>query len=549
MHIEYTSKIDTNAISDFPYPYFKNDESFPYNAKLIYPDNYISSDLSPMFTFISNIGKILKFEKKDLKFASSEDIKKNDSNFIFIGSIKTMPSSLQNYLSKDEIERAKRDALIKEIYLSSDHKYKLLLVTSSNIKSLNNAVISLTDNELVKQMKNSSIWISENQIFSSTSSKNNELITLKSLGYSSTLFEGIKKGISNFSYSIPKNWDIDENSKFILKGKISGVIDLERSAVSVFINGIPAGSVNLNTFSSNDFITEFKIPSEIINEPTYNIKIVYNLKVLDDKCDLNFRNDLWAFISNETALLLPHSEKTSYTLNNLSAPFIKDNNINNFGLVLPERINKDYIKDLTTIIQVISSNSTKTNIIPIYKSDDKIDENVIVFGTPSTTPFIKTINPELYIKYNKDFSSLIPNKNMDLLENLYNNSSTIQLISSKLINNHFALIISSLDNSNMSILSKAFSNNFFGEIITTPCVIIDQYGLLHSYSIIEEVDENELLKDKTDLEKQKAKDLDKNRLINYDEYKNFMITLTIICLITLSIILILVINRKKYKNK
>ena len=545
IHVEYNEKIDTNSVSDFPYPYFKNTDFFSYNAKMIYPVNYESSDLSPLFTFVSNIGQLLRYQKKDLGFVDSNEIDKNDSNYIYVGLLKNLPENLQGYILKNDNERLKKDALIEEIYLNESKKNKLLIITSINQKSLDNAITAIGNAEVVKQMKSSKVWINQDQIFKNIKFIDNSFISLKDLGYSSLISEGVIKGISNYNYSVPKNWKLNEKSAFVLKGKISGIVDKKNSAVSVFINSSPIGSVSFENYEDGNFEISFNLTEEIINANVFNVKIVYDLYIDEEDCRLDFRDEIWSYISNETGFYLPHSEKSEFSLNSLAAPFFKNNYSNKFGLILPKKINKSDFSKISNVIQIISVDSKVTNKIPIYKNGDLINENVIVYGTPENNEFIKDLNNELYFKFDDKFEKYIKSKNIDLLDNLYNDASTIQLVNSKLINNNYALVLSANNDYGFENIEKAFTNAFFYNTADSPAILIDSYGLIHSYFVKNSEDESTLIEKKLNEESEKTINENKKNILS--EFKILMIVFIIVLIATIMIIILLIINRKRYK--
>lgn len=485
IHLEYEEKIDSSTLKDYPYPYLKESENFPSSTLIVVPDQVSSNELNAAMLLAANFGQRRKFTNMNMNiYKYSDKIIKNKRNIILIGSSKNLPKEVFSILLRDELNTISNEGLIKEIISPYDKNFKMLLILSDHNKNLLNAAKILSKDELITQMNQSTQVVSKNIEFPKEKKKKKNNIVLKDLAYESVLLEGLFENQATFGMNIPKNWEMGKGANVNIKMRYSKVLDFEKSNMTIFINGTPIGSHKMKAEKADEDEIQIDIPNDIKKSNYYELKIVYNLMQGDEFCELRQNKGVWAFISNESYLYLPHNDKKDALFENYPNPFIKDQQLNNVLFVLPNNPSSKEMSIAGNIIAFLGHEADSIYGLEVITSREFSDKyknkEIIMIGTHDKNNMIKSINKDLHIKFNESFDRFVSNEKITILDDLSSNLASMQLIKSPYNKNKKILVVTATNKEGLEWAKNYLSDFQLIQKIKGNAVIINESGDTYS---------------------------------------------------------------------
>ena len=175
----------------------------------------------------------------------------------------------------------------------------MLLIISNNDKLLKNAAKLLSSNSLISNLNKSTIIINEKTNIEDLEDKENiNRIYLEELGYENILMKGPFSQEVIMDINAPKEKVVTNSSKLKFNIRYADNLDFERSLATVYVNDVPIGSKKLSKDKSDNDTLEFDFPSEVAGKNYYQIKVVFNLELLDLQCVTRDTDNPWAYISS-----------------------------------------------------------------------------------------------------------------------------------------------------------------------------------------------------------------------------------------------------------
>ncbi|MBF8982845.1 cellulose biosynthesis cyclic di-GMP-binding regulatory protein BcsB [Lutibacter sp. B2] len=491
IHLEYEEKIDSNMLKDYPYPYLKESEELPSSTVIVVPDQASSNELKVAMLLAANFGQRRKFTNMNINiYKYSDKIIKKKRNIIFIGSSKNLPSEVFSILSRDESNTISNEGLIKEIRSPYDENFRMLLILSDHNENLLNAAKILSKDDLISQMDQSTQVVSKNIEFTEERKKEKNNIVLKELAYESVLLEGLFENQATFGINIPKNWEMGEGTKLNIKMRYSKVLDFEKSSMTIFINGTPIGSHKMKAEKADEDEIEIDIPKDVKESNYYELKIVYNLMQGDKFCEIRPNKGVWAFISNESYLYLPHNDKKDALFENYPNPFIKDYQLNNVLLILSNNPSSKEMSIAGNIIAFLGHEADSISGLEVITARDFSDKHknkeIIMIGTHDKNNMIKSINKDLHIKFNERFDRFVSNEKIAILNS--SNLASMQFIKSPYNKDKKILVVTATNQEGLEWAKKYLSDFQLIQKIKGNAVIINKSGDTYSkyYGVVDQ---------------------------------------------------------------
>jgi hypothetical protein len=362
---------------------------------------------------------------------------------------------------------------------------KLLLIISNNGENLIKACRLLSSKDLLTQIDSNSITVDSSMKVYDIIAPSSDTFSFLDMGYDNSNLEGLFKQEATYNVSIPNNKLIKDTSKICIKMRYSQNLDFNRSLMTVYINDIPVGSKKLTAENANNDVFEFNLPKEVRSLSNYNINVSFDLEVKDVTC--RFREDTspWAFISNKSTIYLPSEGSKDYTLENYPNPFVSNGSFNNTTVVLPEKPTTTELNYLANILAFqghsLKLNTGKLNVVKSneFNSED-YNDNLIVFGTPSSNKLIKDLNKNMNIKFNDAFTAFLSNDKMTLLDGYAEKLASLQMITSPYNKKNIIMVITAVKEEDLE-LAKNFLTDFnFITKLSGDGVLIDTDGNIKS---------------------------------------------------------------------
>ncbi len=436
----------------------------------------------------SNFGSKRKSDNVNVKvYKISEANLKNKLDIIFIGNKSNTPKEFLSLLSKEEIDRIDKDAIIKEVTSPYNPNKKLLLLISNNEKNIIKASKLLCSKDYMKQVDKHTIIINDNMDVEDIKEEKWNKVVLSDLGgYDNVILKGPFKQEATFNLNIPKDRFIKEGSKIVINNRYSKNIDFDRSLITVYINDAPVSSKKLNSKYADNDSFEISIPKDIRNTSNYEIKVVFNLEIKDLFCTFREEENPWAYILNSSYIYTPYKEGgRNAVFENYPNPFISNGGINNLTLVLSDNITSKELNFagniMTNIGHDLNNNNGELSVVSAKDLSSKLKKNNLIFiGTPSTNSAIKNLNNNLHIKFNKNFSGFLSNEKMKFFQDYGGELASIQLIESPPYNkDNNAMIVTSTDTKDLVLAQKYLSDISLVKSLKGNGITIDRDGTIN----------------------------------------------------------------------
>ncbi|MEW9076911.1 cellulose biosynthesis cyclic di-GMP-binding regulatory protein BcsB [Terrisporobacter glycolicus] len=507
INIEYSYKKNSNLISDYKNTFINIDNGVQLNTTLLVSDKYSSSELNAAMTVAADFGKKLKLEDFKFDLKTYSDSKNTNNNVIFIGKEENTPKKILNLLTKKEKNNLDKGCVIKQDASPFNKNKNILLLISNNDKLLKNASKLVTSDKLIENLNSNSITVYDNTDINDLIKKEDgNKIYLKDLGYENIFVKGPFSQEVIMDINTSKSHLVTSNSKLNFKMRYADNLDFDRSLVTIYVNDTPIGSKKLTKENSNNDSIELNLPKEILNKNYYQIKVVFNLELLDVACVTRDTDNPWAYISNESYVDFDYKENDDLNFRSYPFPFVKDEQFNDLTVIIPNNINPKDLNNLARIISYLGRdvdyNNGNINIIKEseVKNSDK-NKNLIVVGTPTNNPLVKDLNNNLNIKFNSNYNGFESNDKIKFVGNFSSTLTSVQFIKSPYNNKKSILVITGVNN-NLSLCNTYLNDLTITKSLTGDTLLLGADGYMKDLSFNTKEEANEKVKENKTLSKQ-----------------------------------------------
>ncbi|WP_432402849.1 cellulose biosynthesis cyclic di-GMP-binding regulatory protein BcsB [Wukongibacter sp. M2B1] len=483
--IQYDRKYYSEKISNFPKPFIGIHADDDKGVAVIVPDDYTDDEMSAALTLIAHMkDSNLGYDTSTRLMVSNDNIEIFDS-LIYIGDYGSIPKELEKLIN-DAGDINKKNVHIYRRYLNDLNK-PVLMIISDNGKSLITAVKALKNNNLKGQMTSSYISLDEDfDVDIKTKEENDDYIYFKDLGLNGIEVKGRNQQFTSVGLRIPFNEILANESNVNLNIRYSDNLDFEKSMVSVYINGVPVGSHKLERDKRDLDSIKFYIPEALRQNSYYDIRIVFEL-IPDGiiNCEKYLASVPWAYIQKDSSFFAPSIENTLMLLDNFPYPFSREDDLDRTTIVLPDKPTKEDLELAGMLVELTGIGAKKNEgVIRVTKgnmlSNKHYKDNLIIFGTPEENSGIRTINNNLWFKYNEKFDSVLSNEKIELLPEFARSATFIELKPSTYDNKKGILSITSLDKKSIIDATKyLYKKNL--SFLTGDAVIISKNGDLNTF--------------------------------------------------------------------
>ncbi|MGL5652785.1 MAG: cellulose biosynthesis cyclic di-GMP-binding regulatory protein BcsB [Paraclostridium sp.] len=482
IELKYDLKANSNEIKDYDSVFANIGNEEYVDTTFVLPNKYNSNELSSIMNLSLNMGQKLKADNFKLDVKLKSNLKEHNNNIIYVGGTTNTSTDFLNLLSDDEKNQAKNQAVIKQVISPFNKEKRMILIISDNGKALKNATRLICSNELLEELNSSSFIIDETKDVLDTKKETKNKLTLNDLGYNDFLLKGPFSQETNFDVSIPKNKISTDGSILNLKFRYAKNLDFERSLVTVYANDKPISSKKLSLEKADNDTLEVNLPTDVLGENYYKIKVVFNLELKDLMCVTRDTDNPWAYILDSSFIKFDFKDHDTLNFKSYPYPFIDNQQANDINVVVSKNLNSSDLSNIANIIgnmgRDVDYNTGNLNVLTdseFLNTNKK--GNLIVIGTPGDNSILKGINKDLYIKFNKNFSGFENNDKIKFLDDEHSKQlSTMQLINSPYNKSNSAIIVSSLDKNSLSSSVRYLSDNNLTRDLKGDAAVVNRDG-------------------------------------------------------------------------
>lgn len=359
------------ALYRFPFPYLNYLRDNPINCKIVIPPPFSNEEIEYLLKLASDWGARVPFRGLNISFSSKFDESPTE-NRIYIGDYNKM--------------KGKITASIPEgsgyLYQTRDGNYQQIYITGADKSSISKALYSLVSPNLLPQNDETS------QVVTRTFSENLEeynlpkqgLFVLTDLGLPQINLEGIFSQSKIVVVRRPVRYGAGIESYIKLYFYHSENLDKKQSLLSIYINGVPAGSISLGPENVRGGELVVKIPESELNKPSWVISFVvyhYVGSIEEVNCTYDYDNSVWTLIEGKSEIYLaPGGAEVRPSLVDFPNMIGTDiESIKRIYFWLPDNADDDLIK-IASIISARAGQTLKHRIDPKVIISNEIDNKL-----------------------------------------------------------------------------------------------------------------------------------------------------------------------------
>ena len=297
LHLELLT--GPTGLSTYPYPFLDPISEQPVQSIWYLPNNTNVSDIKAMLEIAADWGskepyQPLKFQVKIGKGNTG------DGNKIFFGQLNEWPG-MENSDLPSQVGVLSFDKY------SSTGNGDSLLVSGTDPAGLSKATATLNSPETVQQIKGSSLIIQDALAPIIPQKQNvglNGAYTLSNLGYSDIVLSGAFHQETSIVFNRPLNWQPGNSSYIDVHFRHSAQLDPAKSALTVYINGIPVKNTPLDTNNADNGLLHVNIPTSELNKSSWTIDFAFMNYISVDGCTNRYDEVAWSVLTADTEVYL-----------------------------------------------------------------------------------------------------------------------------------------------------------------------------------------------------------------------------------------------------
>lgn len=452
VHLNFEERAATNLLNEYPYPFLKASRSAEAQSGLIMiPDQADEEETAAALQIAASLGARGKDDAVSLKiipYSQAAVVDRTNNDIIFVGETSHMPAEILAQKTKEAPASPGEGALLFRTQ-SPYNSSKVLMVISSEGDGgmLDMAARLLLNQDMTSQLNTNMSFIPKGTDVTLKENPHSDQVSLKDLGYKGGLnLKGPNRQQTSVGIKLPSNRMVVPGAKTTLHIRYAKNIDFSQSLVTVYMNGTPAGSKKLELEKADGDTVEVNIPNNAATGSYMELKIAFDLKMTNLQCSRMETDTPWGFVDEDSSIYLPTKDERGLLLENYPWPFIKDGRWNETAVVLPDSASSEelaFLGDLFAYMgQHLRDNTGSLRVVKnLELTDNYRNTNFILVGTPERIPAIKTINDNLWFKYDGSFGYFLSNEKRRLLESFSRNLASVQLIASPLNSKRGILVV------------------------------------------------------------------------------------------------------------
>ncbi|WP_167849746.1 cellulose biosynthesis cyclic di-GMP-binding regulatory protein BcsB [Companilactobacillus suantsaicola] len=477
VNFEYQLKEAENTLSSF-YAHFSGQDTIAYQrSKIITADKPSSDESTASMIALSGESRIITTENDQIPVLQAKhiDAKKNDYMLV-IAKYSSLPRDLQKQIDPNSLNDR---AIIKTYY--TDNKY-YLIVTAKTGSLLKKAARFVANEELMKETNKSSEDVDESTDTYTSSLHDNGTHFLTT---TPDQIQGAGHRETSYLVQLPNDRSNADGSQVSLHFNYSKNLNFNRSLVTIYINNTVVGSKKLTKVKANKDTLTLKLPRGLSLGSSFTVRVAFDLEMKDQDTS-DDSNTPWAFVDPSSKMLVKSERSNDLLFTNYPTMFISNETYNDIAVVTPKDLDENDFKSLTNIFNLIGNFAkSNTGTIKFYNEVPSKNvlknSNVIVLGTPSNNQMIKSLNPNLYFKYSKNYNRIVSNEKLSIEKDYGKQIGTAQLIRSPYNDKRGMLVVTGVNSLDTYIASTQINFQKNIQQFTGDAIVVDMNNAHYGY--------------------------------------------------------------------
>lgn len=485
VNVQYTDHAPAMRLSEYPYPFYRMQQNTALNTAVTVGSLGDKQELAAALEVESAFGHYADPNDVTLQTVPLGDLQnREDQNIIFIGKSSDAPSQIKSLFPQNTDFSS--GAWFKVAPSPYNPGHVLLAVLADKDADLERASQFLQNSALVSQVDSDLYHLDSSVNVATKDTSTSSSYTFTQLGYDGVYLYGPFRKTTTLNIKLPKSRVLDGSSTITLHFRYSKNLDFTRSLATIYMNNIPIGSQKLTEEKADSDSLTLTIPAEARSGNYFSLKIAFDLEMTNQWCIKRDEETPWAYIVGDSSVYMPTTQVLTNMFQNLSSPFVVNQQWNNTTFVLPQNAQAS---DLNLAGQIallmghdIQSNHGSLHVTTGDQNDSTVSaSNLIVFGTPQRQPLIRTNNKNLFFPYNNSFTYFLSNEKMELLSQKSQTLTSFQLLDSPYNGKNAMLVLTAPNETNLNnAIQSLFLSSSIGKLLGDGALIETQ-GTIHNF--------------------------------------------------------------------
>lgn len=394
MHANYMYTNHT-VLSEYPFPFIHSGINEAWRLDLVVPDQATGEEINVAAMIAAEWARKNGVNPANVQLETQSAWVRtaDDRNFIFIGTLRQLPSGLRKWIHFSA--SGSNDGILQE---GERNGAIGLIVTSTGENGLMTAGEALLYPSIMDQLHSKSALITSNLVHTAENQEKNlpdviqtatkGSITLQQLGYGTIKISGYGFDTASFSFTTPLNWEYTHGAGLHLQ-VINSPLLAGDSAMTVLINGeiVKTEPLDRQTSAGENYFISF--PKDTTAGEAINVTVEANMALSTPHCAGVFDNRRYVVVEPTSYFSLPHHLIMSPELSLFPNLFMGGNdNLQHTVMILPENPTSNV---LTAAAMVAASAAAQTDegFIQMEKAGSytpRQGENLMFVGTVNDNP-------------------------------------------------------------------------------------------------------------------------------------------------------------------
>ncbi|MDF2942018.1 MAG: putative cell wall anchored protein, partial [Herbinix sp.] len=499
----YELKDPEEKISYYPYPFISTASPTGEGTSILTSDQATNGEIAAAMYLMADLSTETGEENKISVNHYSDSTPVNAKKKIVISLTENLPEELKHYLQKDlnssnvnsELYDLSSSAMVR--FVEDETENPILLIIADKEENLMEAVQMLLDPSRLSQEKVSTTIVNENSAQLAYESKMlSQLVagsyTVKDIMGSGITFIGPFHQEETLYLPFGNDYLLSSAGKISLKFRYSENLDFNRSLVTVYWGDIPVASKKLTKENASEDELTFAMPADVVGTTASSIRIAFELEIKDLFCTMRQDEMPWAYVTEDSVLYLPSRENNLVSFDYFPSPYQNNGIFNNVLIITGDNPDSAELELLGKTIalygyEVAAYGKLKVIHASEFREEDA-DYNIITTGTSNTNSFLKSINDQLYFKYNNGGDAFISNENLILSGNYASDISAFQLMKSPFAKERVIFAICGTNAQTLDQAENFLSMNTKRWDLKGDCVLLDHDLEWKSFEFTERLD-------------------------------------------------------------
>ncbi|WP_115711132.1 cellulose biosynthesis cyclic di-GMP-binding regulatory protein BcsB [Legionella sainthelensi] len=325
----YTKSDWQPALLNFPQPFIHLDAPYEDVVTLVLPNQLTDTSFFPYFDFANILAQkaswrgvsfdlihLNELGNKILSHPAVLAATPDHVDFTTIGQPGLLRLKNQQWVNLDGTVLPGSSGFI---WLTQYQQKPLLVISSNSTEGLTNTIRTLRSGLMQKMVNEPSFFLVNNKIALPENLGNQSTITFQDLGYKDNMVFGVGQNALSYQFNLPAQFFGKNNSLNLIYSHSPFLEKIKLSSLSVNLNGVPIGGVELIPDSEDIKTLKLPLPANNLVVGKNNLTINFVLSLASSWCSKDYLDQAWGIIYQNSNLEFSNENEDT-----LEKPQLKD---------------------------------------------------------------------------------------------------------------------------------------------------------------------------------------------------------------------------------